>query len=69
LNITEIFRVTGLIGKGSPMTIYRYLKQQHYSWRPITDSFFLMDKHKKDHVLFAREHLNDDWSTTLFIYE
>jgi hypothetical protein len=52
--------------KVSPMTIQRYLKDHGYSKSIPRATPMLTAKHKEKRVEWATNHLNRDWSKTLF---
>jgi transposase len=56
-NCEEILEATNL--DCNTRTIYRYLMSQGYLWKPIFDTFLLLQRHKDARVRFARSHQNE----------
>jgi len=52
--------------KVSPMSIQRYLKDHGYNKSIPRATPMLTAKHKEKRVEWATNHLNRDWSKTLF---
>ena len=67
LNSHEILAQTNL--SCNPRTIRNHLKDKGYKWKPVRPTFYLEERHVISRLSFARNHLNDDWSQTVFIDE
>src|SRR5690606_3521119 len=55
--------------KCHPCTIYRFLMNEGFGWKPMFDVFHLKEEHRLNRIAFGRNHLEDSWDTTIFIDE
>ena len=53
----------------SPRTMRNYLKAMGYKWKSVRPIFELEEKHTPFRFEFAKNHLSDDWQSTVFIDE
>ena len=53
----------------NPRTIRNYLHEKGYKWKRVKPTFYLGEDHMIRRLSFAQNHLNDDWSNTIFLDE